>query len=73
MEEGEGSDSINLGPVMGRNDLKIMGGQGGEEAAAAGWGDSDSERAINPTGGRSKAILQTTTVTVEYDHDHDQR
>ncbi|KAH6894369.1 hypothetical protein B0T10DRAFT_603872 [Thelonectria olida] len=64
VEEGEGSDTITLGPIMGRNDLKIMGGQN--------LSDSDSERAINPGGTNSKAIVQTTTVTVEYD-DHQQR
>ncbi|KAH8729502.1 hypothetical protein BGZ61DRAFT_415271 [Ilyonectria robusta] len=61
-EERAVNDAYLMGPVTGRQDLKIMGGHGEE---AVGWGDTDSEKGIVQAPPR-KAILQTTTVTVEY-------
>ncbi|KAF5026133.1 hypothetical protein F66182_1781 [Fusarium sp. NRRL 66182] len=61
-EEGDGTNTIALGPVSGRIGHKISGGLSQDGAA---WIDSDSEKGI--VGGTAKpAIMQTTTVTVEY-------
>ncbi|KAM5346656.1 hypothetical protein ACJ41O_009661 [Fusarium nematophilum] len=61
----EGREGFALGPMTGRADLKISGGNSDDHV---GWGDSDSERAI--VDGTSKpAIVQTKTVTVEYTND----
>ncbi|KAF7554020.1 hypothetical protein G7Z17_g3227 [Cylindrodendrum hubeiense] len=61
-EERAGNDAYIMGPVTGRQDLRIMGGHAEE---AVGWGDTDSEKGIVEAP-PNKSILQTTTVTVEY-------